>query len=264
MARDIDDVLDFRTDLPPFLVHLTRSGFRARSPEDFDETLGGQTAADNLREILESCKIRPGRIPPCDPVSPARYGCSTKDMEADDLRRFFHAVCFSETPLGQVHALLDIDGRWVDLQPYGLVFRKERLVAKGVSPVWYVNNVPGDKDPVFRMMAQLTKAKPEVAEQVLPLMSLFGQKIRPWGAGPQEGEVDFRWEREWRLPASQAPLRFDGDDVFVGLCPDDEIVDFESRFSPLKFIDPARDVQVYARKLVQRRKELGLTESVVP
>ncbi len=42
--------------------------------------------------------------------------------------------------------------------------------------------------------------------------------------------LDFKRGKEWRYPYSRDALQFNHEDVFVGLCPDDEIEDFEARF----------------------------------
>jgi hypothetical protein len=107
VPRDIQDILHFRSDLPPFLVHLTRDGNLVR---DFGPR--HQSAADNLRSILDDRALYPGQRPPW--VSDARFGRLTVNMRAEEQRRFFHAICFSETPLNEVHCLLEIASREVD------------------------------------------------------------------------------------------------------------------------------------------------------
>lgn len=236
---------------------MTRDGHLVR---DFDRP--NQSAADNLRSILAERALYPGRTRPW--VSDARFGRRTAEMSEEEQRRFFHAICFTETPLNEVHCLLEIDGRKVDLKPYGFAFLTERLEARGVAPVLYLNNVRGDLDQAFQDLCSLIDTHPETAEKILPLVAVFGQKIRPLGAAEQlEGEVDFRWEREWRYPASQAPLHFDYDDVFIGLCPHEEIEAFEEEYPPLTFIDPRRNMRWYATKLIAARQRLNMRYSVV-
>lgn len=77
------------------------------------------------------------------------------------------------------------------------------------------------------------------------------------------GTKDFSWEREWRFPASQGRFKFTIQDVFIGLCPDEEIRYFEREFRPLKFIDPRRPTEWYATRLINARDRLGLEYSVV-
>jgi len=245
--RDIEDILHFRQDISPFLVHLTRSG-------------DGKTAASVLRAIVTEKQLRPGDTE----VSVARYGGITTGMSQEHRRTFFNAICFTETPLSEVHCLLDIKYRQVDLEPFGLVFLKDNLRRKGVAPVLYLNNEGDDQDVVVRAMFTLTETSPEAARLLLPLMSVFGRKLQPLGAAEhQEGVLDWLWEREWRYPYVRGALAFDVADVFVGLCPDNKIVEFESLWPEIAFIDPTRSMKWYATKLIKARQRLNLKYSVV-
>ena len=107
--------------------------------------------------------------------------------------RFFRAVCFTETPLSEIHCLLDIDRRQVDMEPYGIVFLKDRLLTRGVSPVLYLNNSDGTMDSVAKALFRLIQNEPEAAARLLQLFSVFGQKLTPPGyQQPPKGDVDFR------------------------------------------------------------------------
>ena len=245
--RNIDDILLFRGDLSPFLVHLTKHT---------DE----RSAADVLRLIIQDLKVKPGS----GPVSDIRYGGFTNNMTAEDVRDFFGATCFTETPLSEIHCLLDVQYRNVNLEPYGLVFLKEKLALKSVSPVLYLNNEAGDKDPVAQDLFRLTQTADNTAQKLLPLFAVFGKKIQHPGTNiVPVGRVDFRWEREWRQPAYKGGVEFVPDDVFVGLCPDEEIAAFEASFPNVRFIDPRRPMKWYATKLIESRQRLDLKTSVV-
>lgn len=245
--RSIDDILHFRHDISPFLVHLTRAT--------------KSCAADQiLKTIIAEKQLRPG----ADAVSVARYGGFTTNMPREERRKLFSAICFTETPLSEVHSLLEIENRRINLEPYGLVFLRERLQQRGVAPVAYLNNEAGDQDVVVRALFALRETEPEAAYLLLPLLHLFGKKLRPPGANPRlGGTIDWRWEREWRRPYVRGSLAFDDDDVFVGLCPDDQISAFESSFDPVGFIDPRLNMKWYASKLIQARQRLHLKHSVV-
>ncbi|MEX2384166.1 MAG: hypothetical protein WEB59_06195 [Thermoanaerobaculia bacterium] len=245
--RDIDDILHFRQDISPFLVHLTRAA-------------NGADAAAVLRVIVSGKTLKAGETL----VSTARYGGSTIKMSADDKRKFFGAICFTETPLSEVHCLLEVRYRQVDLEPYGIVFLKEKLQNKGVSPVLYLNNERGDQDGVARAVFDLKDSSPDAAAMLLPLVSVFGLKLQPPAASAaQAGRVDWLWEREWRYPVVNGELSFDATDVFVGLCPHDRIDGFEGLWPGVGFIDPMRSMKWYATKLIQARQRLGLKYSVV-
>jgi hypothetical protein len=65
------------------------------------------------------------------------------------------------------------------------------------------------------------------------------------------------------LPSALGPLEFSNEDVFIGLCPNDEIEEFENLFQPIGFIDPTRNMKWYATKLIEARQRLDLKSSVV-
>lgn len=245
--RDVSDILHFRGDISPFLVHLTR-------------TFESMSARRRLRSIIESRTLKAGS----SLVSHATYGYRIGTLGAEAKRRLFSAICFTETPLSEMHCVLEIAGREVDLAPYGLVFLKDRLMKRGVSPVLYLNNTQGDKDAVVRGLDRLIETNREVAEVIIPLIAVFGKQLQSvYSSVPPNKEIDFRWEREWRYPASAGDFEFTEDDVFVGLCPHEEIDDFEDRWQGIKFIDPTRNVKWYASKLIAARQRLDIKYSVV-
>ena len=244
MKRDIKTVLYFRQDISPFLVHLTRN--------NSDSNL---SASEVLKKVIQDRQLVCGQT--C--ISDAKYGMSRKDFQSltdEEKKRLFSAICFTETPLNEIYCLFEISYRSIHLARYGLVFLKDKLAEKGVSPVLYINNECGDKDEVFQALCSLAQTQSQSAYKVLPLVSVFGQKIcRPGDRyEPPPGSVDFRWEREWRYPYNEGPLEFDENDVFVGLCPNEEIDEFEKLFPDVKFIDPIRNTKWYATKLVESRK----------
>ena len=248
--RNIGDILHFRTDIPPFLVHLTRD-------------YGGVNARDNLMSILDQQRLVPGDKPTSQ-VSVVRFGGYTSDMSIEELLGFFGAVCFTETPLNEIHCLLDIEGRNIELQPYGVVFLKEPLQQRGVSPVLYLNNEMNDQTSVVSSLFEMVENAPIVAQRLLPLVSAFGNRIQPVTAHtPQRGRTDFIWEREWRYPYIRGPLCFEQSDIFVGLCPHDEIDFFENAFPDIGFVDARRNMKWYATKLIDARQRLDIKYSVV-
>ncbi|HTV75063.1 MAG TPA: hypothetical protein VME66_15320, partial [Candidatus Acidoferrales bacterium] len=219
--RNIEDILNFRDDISPFLVHLTKNN--------------ATPASDCLRSILRERRLVAGAT-----LGDAKYGLSAQDFNglgADDQRALFGAVSMTETPLNDIHCLFDIVGRDINLLPYGLVFTKESMRALGASPVLYLNNDNGDKDDVVRALCSLRLTQPAVARQLLPLISFFGLKLsRPGYAGRVDNiPYDWLWEREWRYPHASGPLVFEHGSVFVGLCPDDEIEGFEAEFAGIPF-----------------------------
>lgn len=245
--RAIDDILNFRGDLAPFLAHLTR---RTQN----------LSARQVLEQILVTGELRPG----ASLVSDARFGGFTNEMTDAEKNRFFSALCFTETPLSEIHCLLEIAYRAINLEPYGFVFVKSALRDLGVNPVLYFNNEHGHIDSCIRALFSLKDTHPLEAAVVLPLVSIFGRKIHPPGAQNRPpGIVDFLWEREWRYPHSGGAIPLDRDQIFCGLCPHDEIPHFEALFQPVKFIDPRRTTKWYASSLIHARQRLDLKTSVV-
>lgn len=262
--RSIDDILLFREDISPFLVHLTRDRLDGNSNNEYAKTI--------LEKIISKKQLKIGN----PRVSDARFGLSWNKLgnrkgygwedcilSEDEMVRFFSAICFTETPINEIHCLLEISHRQVQLKPYGLVFLKERLQKRGVSPVLYLNNEQDNKDKVFQAICSLIKTHPDEAAELLPLIAVFGNQITAPNAYKRYAIVDFRWEREWKLPASQSPLSFDADDVFIGLCPHTEIEGMESLLPNVGFIDPTRNMKWYASKLIDSRKRCELKHSVV-
>ena len=247
MPRDIEDVLHFREDISPFLIHFTR-------------TREGRPAKENLTSIVKTRTLRQSE----HPISDARFAIRTFNIPDVQRPRFLSAICFTETPLGEAHCLFEISNRNVNLDPYGLVFLKERLKVRGVGPVFYVNNYNGDKAPLLREIGEMWQGSPEVAEKLIPMLALCGNRITPPGVAlAQTGVVDFLWEREWRFPHCYGNLTFEPDDVFCGLCPEEEVDEFEALLPGVGFIDPRRNMKWFAKKLIDARQRLNLKTSVV-
>lgn len=256
-SRDIDDVLHFRGDLSPFLVHLTKHD---RDGADKITT----HARDRLHGILKSMEIRASK----SPISSAYFGANHFNPDLEDEAKLYGAACFTETPISEAHTLIDIKNRTVDLEPYGVAFLRDNLRAMGVSPVFYLNNYPGDKDPVASALCSLLATHRAEAELILPLVSCMGNilifpGVRGLPTAPPMTVVDFSWEREWRMPFVKCPVSFAWTDVFMGFCPHDEIPNFEATYPSIDFIDPRRTMKWYATKLIAARQRLTLKYSVV-
>lgn len=248
MLRGIKNILYFRSDISPFLVHLTKSA------EVKQGTYPPEFVLDN---IIRNRKLVAGE----NPISDARFGI--EGANAEQLKsEYCRAVSFTETPLSEIHCLLDILERKKEyqLEPYGLVFLKYKLRKKGVSPVLYLNNENNDKFEVVKALCKLIGGETDAAaKQILPLISSFGKRlVEP------EKTIDFYWEREWRYPSGVGDFGFTKKDVFVGICPDEEIKDFEKVFEGVKFIDCQKNIKHYAKKLVDSKDRFsGFKYSVV-
>jgi hypothetical protein len=243
--RDVEKVLQLRYDISPFLVHLTRDI--------------GHSAKYNLGSILKSMTLRYGT----KPISDASYKVEFYGLDMKTRLTYFSAVSFTEAPLSEIHNLLEIKGRQMDLQPYGLVFLKKRLMRKGVSPVFYINNMMGNKDKTVEALCSLMKTHAKEAAGILPFVSFFGKFLKSVYGGTPSRNKDFMWEREWRYSSRKFCFTFEKSDVFIGLCPDRQIGDFESRFQWLRFIDPRRNMKWYAEKLIEARKRARLKQIAI-
>jgi hypothetical protein len=184
---------------------------------------------------------------------------NTKKSLGTPMEQFFAAICVTETPLESIHCLIEIQGRQVNLEPFGIVFLKGKLKEKNFHPALYFNNSGrGHLDPIFKAFGKIVLTDPEEAKEFFPLITTFGHMI-----GSGSGKHDFYWEREWRRPFCQGDFIFSlEDDVFCGLCPDEDISFFEGKYE-IPFIDPKRPPSWYATKLTKRRKDLKMDHSVV-
>lgn len=246
--RDIEKVLLFRNDISPFLSHLTKN-------------FGKNSAKTNLESIIVTKELSYG----INKVSDARFGFPMNEITTDIARRFFSAVCFTETPLNEIHSLLDISNSQVNLQPYGLVFIKNKLMKRQVSPVIYINNSDKKKIKLMEELCNMIKTNPDQAANILPYISIFGNKLLPVaGTGGSRGSIDFKWEREWRYASKNSSFSFDYSDVFMGMCDHEHIDYFEYLTNhDILFFDPRRNIKWYAEKLVKARKNKKIVHSVV-
>jgi hypothetical protein len=248
-TRSINEVLYFRSDISPFLVHLTKKK-------------ESKTAKDILTNIINEKQL----VANNSFVSDIKYATNTSKMNDDEKRKLFGAVCLTETPINEIYCLLGIAKSQVNLEPYGLVFIKDNLRRKGVSPVLYFNNEQDDKYEMFQALSSLKEKYPKEAAKLFPLISVFGEKIHNPDLNSHpgtQGTVDFLWEREWRYPTINGDLLFTQEDIFIGLCPHEEIEEFENLLPNIKFIDPMRNVKWYANKLVEARQRCEMKYSVV-
>lgn len=171
-----------REDISRFLVHLTRDYKGENAKENLLNFLIEKTICARNAHCLVSNKFN-------------QMGFN------DDLKKEFNTVCFTETPLTQIKQLASaIKGRRIQLQPYGLVFWKEKLFNKGASPAIYINakGTPIDKflledfDRLFENITTLHKFKKcqkEHHTNIIHYYSLINMV---------NDKHNFLWEREWR------------------------------------------------------------------
>lgn len=232
----IQEVLSRRTDLSTFVVHLCRD----REAADGTTT----SAANALRAIIAERTV--------EALTAMGWGYD-QDDEEDEARQTQRVVCFSETPLEHVYSLLaDIEGRQIELRPYGLALTKPVARRRGIGPVWYVDMTPSGHDWLAVPLRELKRVAIESenfhAHPMARLLPFF-----EWMGGPFPGnpiKKEFWWEREWRH-AGQFGLSEVWEKI-IWLCPADEHDAFralvneatpQERTPSRAFIDPRWGVE---------------------
>jgi hypothetical protein len=177
----IAQVLNRRSDLSTFVVHLTKT-----SPDG--------TALENLLLILAEGKI--------EARNPHGWALRQRQNLGPNAAASQRAVCFSEAPLEHIYSLAaDIPGRQVQLTPYGLAFTKMSVRRQGVNPVWYVDQsvghtwasgVPGALDALLDSM--IAAGDDGFAQHLGARLLPFAEWMGTW----PNSQKEFWWEREWR------------------------------------------------------------------
>jgi hypothetical protein len=183
-----------RSDLSPYLVHLTRPGV-------------GVTARQNLVSIVKNGVIE-ARTPYGIAVTHLDYmGWADRAFKENQ-----KVVCFSETPLANIAGLLN-PGIWrrYNFQPYGVVFTRSHLLHVGANMVQYLNQYRGDgfKWSVHYYNDLIDEAvlgadgKPDLEKwngspiaKVTPFIESIGEWPTEYGGTKTK---EFSFEREWRF-----------------------------------------------------------------
>ena len=212
------DFLDKKRDYSHLLVHLTR--------ED-----SGVSAKEVLETILDEQTLRVYHY----------YCIFQKEISSLDeaLQNKFKVVCFTETPIDQIEVLLErVEGRVFQPEPYGLVFKKDYIGEKGGNPVFYM---PYHLSiPLWQIFNNAKENQFSLGEN--RLLALVNKC---------DNTIDFHWEREWRIVGD---LEFKLEDLYCGLCEEDDIPYFEDNYKPVIFISPRWGIKRILDKLVKNRK----------
>jgi hypothetical protein len=237
----IEEVLQRRTDLSTFVVHLTRD-------------TGGRTARENLESIIGERLLRAGS--PKGWATREAFGLDGPSLATQ------RVVCFSETPLEHVHALFaDIAGRSIHFAPYGVAFPKMVARWMGINPVWYVDfsHAPGarrDRAIKEALNALVTEASEDFAAHPVSRLTPFIEGMGSWPDGNGGKRLrEFSWEREWR--------HLDDLDLSpwwskaLWLCPQGELDAFSARVAgDCHCIDPAWGLE----RIIGHLLEMGEAE----
>jgi hypothetical protein len=213
VARDIQEVLNRRSDLSTFVVHLSR---------EFE----GSPAKDNLRKIIAEGSLRAKTA-----RGWARYVSDKKRGETQNV------VCFTETPLDHIYLQAGpIKDREFQFQPYGIALTKMQARRRGINPVWYVDESPSGRDwTITSALNELLESAVGVNFQNSPLVHLlpfFEPMYRRKGRDSEWSTYEWWWEREWRHVGH---FYFNpGTDVAFYLCPESDIQEFNALLEKTK------------------------------
>ncbi len=248
-----------RSDLSNFLIHLTKNGsFDLYQP--FSGAPGhyrfgdseGQVADDALKSIL---KMKPPTLLARSPFSHFKYGISVGYQARRRIPlEWLQCVCFSETPLRELKSfyVATQDPKYRNVkankyQKYGIAFHTEFIRKKNGHPLFYFDSRRKDIVGAIDMLGDPPMRG--VAKSTLAFYESFGPKLHSLKSNDKD-EVDFRWEREWRIVGS---LQFNHKEVAFGLCPENEIANI---FQPIvgkafPFIDPDWDIDFLKNYLIK-------------
>jgi hypothetical protein len=105
-------------------------------------------------------------------------------------------------------------------EPYGLVFEKEYIRAKEGNPVFYI------KSEIAKPLSKIYSDQKQQADDKMCRLLALITICENWN--------DWHWEREWRIVGD---LKFNLENVYCGLCPEEDIDYFCNKYKPVKFID---------------------------
>ncbi len=250
------EVLAGRGDLSPFLVHLTRTG-SVKLWSDIYKDLGSNDvriidAKTCLERIIEKSVVK--AISPFGyfqyKVPLARHGRPVKNEYSKVQRSWLRSVCLTETPIDHVHFQMSpIEGRNLAFQPYGLAFWESSIRRCGGNPIFYFDTKNTNLTKSLDDLA--ISAECENQKSLLPLYQSFGPRF-----DGKSGEIDFRWEREWRVVGD---LNFTSKDIAFGICDQVDIEHFENLVNhEYPFVDPRADIDEVKARLRPHMPQLKL------
>lgn len=243
------DLLAKRGDLSQFLIHLTRSGILKLDKDlyslDADDTKE-ITAKTCLEEIIKSKRIEArsafGFFNYSVPFK--RADGSVKNESSHVKRDWLRATCFTETPIDHIALqTYQIYGRRLHFENYGLAFKEEVVRNKNGNPIFYLDT--NNRSIRTALESIVTTSLAEGFKAFMPLVEGFGAPWFPSYYAPKE--IDFRWEREWRVCGD---FSFAVSDIAFGICPTTEITYFEKMLgNQVPFVDPKSNLAAAKQKL---------------
>ena len=173
-----------------------------------------------------------------------------KYQKLDISPRDLASVCFSETPLRELPSFYrstqnkeNQNIKTNKYQKFGIAFDTTYIRRQGGHPVFYYDRGnPSVRSSIERLgLPQLRT----ISGPMLHLCEPYGPKIKD-----ETKEIDFRWEREWRV---KGDFTFSLSNVAFGICPKDKILEFEELVSKnFPFIDPSTNFEDIKQDLESR------------
>lgn len=232
-----------RADLSQFLVHLTKNGsypsYKASKRGGYYFTEVPVQAKASLDLILSMNKIE-ARSPYGYFKLKISYPTKSRGPVQPD---WIRSICFSETPLSELKFFYGaVVAKRNAYQKYGLGFWSDKLRAKGVNPIFYLDS--RNKTYLSALDAMVTPNNISSFQPTLFLHKTFGPLVTR-----QTGYSDFKWEREWR---KLGDLLLADEDIAFGICSEEEISLYQAQVkNRFPFIDPDWD-EVTLREHLKR------------
>lgn len=202
-------------DLSDYVVHFTKPpdlGRRSIEPAPPAES-GRLTRAETLERIRAMEERDRTGYPRM--ISILFDGCLRRGEKPfgaarrldDQLGGSQRVVCFSETPLDMLSRLVERRSR------YGIGFRKDVLVGKGGTPLWYVDRESPQAAAIDTMIRTASESELDPNAPIWHLTPFIDQP------GVYNGRpYRFEWEREWRVVGD---VRFEPDEVAFLFIPEE-------------------------------------------
>jgi hypothetical protein len=220
---NITELLNRRSDLSTFLVHLTRE-------------FKGTSARDNLNNILKLRTIEARTM-----YGPLKNRLEPAGKNLDSQK----CVCFTETPLEYTYLLVArIENRQFEFGPYAVAITKRVARKRGINPIWYLDITPGHPwlaQNVDRLADRFlaNNSSDFDVEGLFPFIDHMGTG--------ENYKKEFWWEREWR---------YQGDfllpDTVICLCPEDEIEYFAASLKAAGLAGSCIDPHWSLEKIIAR------------
>ena len=238
------EVKELREDLSPFLIHLTRNGYYKRWPDIDKDVKDGEHTNLDAKNSLENI-LKAKTIEARSPFGYFNYKVAYrgKNQNSKIKRAWLRPVCFTETPVDYIYVQCEkVQSRKFNFAPYGLAFFENSVRKAKGNPVMYFESSNDSIRSALDTISTLPNCEDFVSLMIL--YQSFGKHLFSNFAS----EIDFRWEREWRV---RGDFYFDPKkDVAFGICPQDEIEAFEESVKGyFPFIDPHQTIGLVKRKL---------------